>query len=85
MRQKYAAILKVRAVIEAAGSNKRLAQSLRSGGAGTVQTHGFDLSPGELAALDDVLNGTQNSPYSSPPPGWPDMLQDIRKLWLSVP
>lgn len=80
-----AAIIKVRGVIEIASRDASFAQSLRSDPRKAIHDAGLDLGPEEVAAVEDIVSGTDNSVYSRPPLDQEDKYPDLRELWNNIP
>ncbi|BDO05155.1 hypothetical protein KAM644c_45860 [Klebsiella quasipneumoniae subsp. quasipneumoniae] len=67
-------LAKISGVFELATNNKSFSKKLIKNPLSTLETGGFDLSPGEILAVIDVLKETDNSPYSS-------LLGPLRVKW----
>ncbi|MDW9970418.1 hypothetical protein GOB98_10505 [Sinorhizobium meliloti] len=79
-----AAIIKVRGVIEIAAKDSNWAQNLRADPRKAIQNAGLDLAPEEVAAVEDIILGTTNSSYATPPTDQEDKYPELRKLWHDI-
>lgn len=81
MRTPHASITKVRGVLEVATRDQSWASLLANDPEAAIHSAGIDLTAQELAAVKDIVLGTKESRYATPPPGWPDMYPDLQEVW----
>lgn len=67
-------VAKVSAIFDMATQNRSFHNKLKKDPYATLDKGGFDLSPGEILAVLDVLNRTDHSPYAA-------LLGELRVKW----
>ena len=85
---------KIDAILDALAKDSKLRSLARTNAVSAVKAGGFDLSPGELVLLVDIVTGSRQSPLNDMPnpvgPNPPgdattDFVATLRAKWSQVP